>query len=61
MIPFLAVQLISVIFFQAMGKPVRAIILNLAQGALLCEACAAGKGVPLSARALQALRWMRDD
>ncbi len=34
--------------------------LDLAQGVLLCESCAAGKGIPLSARALQALRWMRD-
>ena len=34
--------------------------LDVAHGAALCEACAAGQGVVLSAAALQALRQMRD-
>lgn len=34
MLPFLAVQMISVTFFQSLGKPSRAIALNLSQSAL---------------------------
>ena len=34
--------------------------LDVAHGAALCEACAAGQGMVLSAAALQALRQMRD-
>jgi len=42
---------------------IRAVVparLDISQGTLLCESCASGKGSLLSARALQALRRMRD-
>ena len=39
------------------GAPVR---LDVAHGAALCEACAAGRGHVISAAALQAIRQMRD-
>jgi DNA repair protein RecO (recombination protein O) len=39
------------------GTPVR---LDVTHGAVLCEACAAGRGSAMSAAALQAIRQMRD-
>ena len=39
------------------GAPAR---LDVAHGAVLCEACAAGRGTVLSAAALEAIRRMRD-